>query len=147
MQLLDDAQTPEDLHGALRHAFRDSLCAHIELWVPADWEPVLAPHPDFDSDSFGMVWRAGDQEAGDAWEISVALELATPRAGRLSLRYGTGGSDSTDNVESIVRKVRPSLCRALDRLRTAEAAPGVEAEEARGAEPRDPSSDTDVARS
>jgi hypothetical protein len=64
-----------------------------------------------------MVWRAGDQDAGDAWGIAVALELSTPKAGRLSLQYGTEGSDSTDNVESIVRKVRPALCRALDRLR------------------------------
>jgi UDP-GlcNAc:undecaprenyl-phosphate GlcNAc-1-phosphate transferase len=116
VELLDDAQTPEQLHAALEHAFRDSLCAHIELWVPGDWETVLAPHPAFASDSFGMVWRAGDQDAGDAWGIAVALELATPKAGRLSLQYGTEGSDSTDNVESIVRKVRPALCRALDRL-------------------------------
>lgn len=116
VELLNDSDTPEDLHGALEHAFRDSLCAHIELWVPGDWEPVLAPHGAFASDSFGMVWRAGDHDAGDAWEIAVTLELSTPRAGRLSLRYGTEGSDSTDNVESIVRKVRPALCRALDRL-------------------------------
>jgi UDP-GlcNAc:undecaprenyl-phosphate GlcNAc-1-phosphate transferase len=116
VELLNESETPEDLHGALQHAFRDSLCAHIELWVPGDWEPVLAPHGAFASDSFGMVWRAGDHDAGDAWEIVVALELSTPRAGRLSLRYGTEGSDSTDNVESIVRKVRPALCHTLDRL-------------------------------
>jgi UDP-GlcNAc:undecaprenyl-phosphate GlcNAc-1-phosphate transferase len=143
VQLLDDARTPDELHGALRHAFRDSLCAHIELWVPADWESVLEPHPDFDSDSFGMVWRAGDQEAGDAWEISVALELSTPRAGRLSLRYGTGGSDSTDNVESIVRKVRPSLCRTLDRLLESQGAPEGEGEVSLGS--GDPPSDQNLA--
>ncbi|HSM05262.1 MAG TPA: MraY family glycosyltransferase [Longimicrobiales bacterium] len=121
VRLLDEAETPDDLHGALRHAFRDSACDHIELWVPSDWARVLGPHPAFASDSFGMAWRAGDQASRDFWEISVTLELDNPRAGRLSLRYGSEGGDSTDHVESIVGRLRPSLCGALDRLRRIDA--------------------------
>jgi UDP-GlcNAc:undecaprenyl-phosphate GlcNAc-1-phosphate transferase len=128
VRLLEDAETADDLHGALRHAFRDSHCDHIELWVPSDWAPVLGPHPAFATDSFGMAWRAGDQASRDFWEISVTLELDNPRAGRLSLRYGSEGGDSTDHVESIVGRLRPALCEALDRLRRVgvQEAPSVE---------------------
>lgn len=116
VQLLGTATTATELDEALDHAFRDSHCDHIELWVPGDWEAVLAPHPRFDRESFGVSWKAGEEDASELWEISVTLELSTPKVGRLSLRYVNPGTDALAHVDSIVRKLRPALCAALDRV-------------------------------
>lgn len=130
VQLLRATETAQELAAALDHAFEKSHSDHIQLWVPADWAPVLTTDPAFVEESFGVAWRAGLEEAQELWEISVVLELATPRAGRLSLRYVRPGADALAHVDSIVRKLRPALCEALDRLLAAATttAPGAPAD-------------------
>jgi UDP-GlcNAc:undecaprenyl-phosphate GlcNAc-1-phosphate transferase len=116
VRLLEEATSAEGLHEALDHAFRDSHSDHIELWIPSDWEGVLAHHAPFRKESFGVSWMAGREDASELWEISVKLELSTPQVGRLSLRYVDPGADALAHVDSIVRKLRPALCLALDRI-------------------------------
>ncbi|HSG49521.1 MAG TPA: MraY family glycosyltransferase, partial [Longimicrobiales bacterium] len=116
VQLLDRASTAEEVHQALDHAFRDSGSDYIELSLPGDWDPILSGHPAFYRESFGFGWSAGRADIPELWEISVKLELSTARVGRLSLRYARPGSEALAHVDSIVRKLRPALCDALDRL-------------------------------
>lgn len=116
VELLADVQDADALSAALAHAFEDSGADLIEVWVPSDWEPVLAPHPDFHRESFGVAWRAGAEDAEEVWEIAVALQLSTPKVGRLTVRYDDPSPAALAHVDSIVRKLRPALCRTLDRL-------------------------------
>lgn len=116
VQLLDRAASAEDVDQALTHAFRDSGADHIEFRLPADWEEVLSGHPSFVREACGIAWTEGDGDVSGLWEVSVRLDLSTPEVGRLSLRYARPGPEALAHVDSVVRKLRPALCAALDRL-------------------------------
>lgn len=106
----------DGLHRALLHAFEESHANLVEIWLPSDWEEVLTGHEAFHRESFGVVWRTGRENSGEVWEIAVALQLSTPKVGRMSLRFEDPGSDALAHVDSIVRKLRPAMCTTLDRL-------------------------------
>lgn len=114
--LLAEAESPEKLHDALNHAFLDSHCNHIRVQIPLAWVPALADHAAFRAGEEGVSWEAGEAGTPAAWEVRLRLELATPDDGLMILRHGDRRSDSLAYVDSIVRKVAPELCRALDRM-------------------------------
>jgi UDP-GlcNAc:undecaprenyl-phosphate GlcNAc-1-phosphate transferase len=116
VDLLAVVRDAQGLDRALRHAFQDSRADLVELWVPSNWEQVLTEHEAFRSESFGVSWKQGVEDPAEIWEISVALELASPKVGRLSLRFVDPSPDSLAHVDSVVRKLRPALCETLDRL-------------------------------
>lgn len=135
VRLLRSVNSAEGLHDALRHAFRDSHADHIEVWVPGEWEAVLSADPHFKSESFGLSWREGRDEVPELWEITVKLELATPKVGRLSLRYADPKVDALSHVDAVVRKLGPALCDALDRLLSVHPRKEPPAEESSGERP------------
>lgn len=116
VDLLQDVRDARGLDRALRHAFQDSRADLVEVWVPSNWEGVLTDHEAFHKESFGVSWKLGEEDPAEIWEISVALELSSPKVGRLSLRFVDPSPDSLAHVDSVVRKLRPALCATLDRL-------------------------------
>ena len=116
VQHLAGSPSAEGLNAALLHAFEDSQCSHIELWVPPAGKECLTTHDSFRAESFGVSWKHGSEEGPIVCELAVTLELSPKHVGRLSLRYRRPGPEAMAHVDSVVRKMRPSLCVALRTL-------------------------------
>ncbi|MDT8341827.1 MAG: MraY family glycosyltransferase [Longimicrobiales bacterium] len=122
---LERVSDPEGLDRALEQVCRHSRCAQMEVWLPPEWGALEQGDTRFRCDTFGVSWRDGGDLAEDSWEITLRLALAGSRVGRLSLRYHAGGQDALAHLDPILRKLRPTLCTALDRLRGTPAGDGV----------------------